>query len=691
VHRVFWLLLVLSSLLVTGCGDNSQYLPKPRISSDDDEAPPPAPQPNPQPPAPGAPAAAPTASQIAGAPTTPNGAQANGAGSAGNPAGSASPANGSAPAGGPADASPNQKLSELERRKLVIVHLRTIAAALETYRDRNSGYPAPTINGHLSWRVMLLPLLGYGDLYRSFNFNEPWDGPTNRPLLDRIPDQFRSPDCPNTSTCYMLVKGTGAAFANPEGLPNENCRDGIEHTILLVEVHKDLAKPWTAPDDYTFDKTTVQKDWFGMRGECCFAVLGGAAGVRRIAANIPDAQLLGLVTPAGGESIRYQDATTYAHPEIDLAMQQQLQKTPLVRFNEAAVAAASPANGAGETPMTSGGVNPNAAPNNASEPTATTGSTTAPNARVAVADSSDRRKEIPSDEQVEAATATVRELYANEYKFAKQNKDRRDFARRLLDDVERIEADTAGRYVLLKAAREVAAKAGDISAALDACDKLGVEFRVDLLSMKLKVLEQVVGNVQNESELDPLLENGLKLGDESLRLDDFNSAKTAYQIAMSAAKRKRNPSAEKQVTLRETRMRDTKLAYMRITDHVHTLVRSPNDPAANAAVGKYFALLKQDWERGLPMLARGADAKLKTVAVADLAAPAEADAKVAVGDQWWEISENAGVPSEKEGAKVRALYWYELAQPQLGASLQKIRVERRIADVKRENRAERTN
>lgn len=681
MRRILWLLLVGSSLLFLGCGDNSQYLPKPRISADDDEAPPPAPQPNSPTPAPATPPASPQASQIAGAAATPNGAAANGA----------TPANGAAPGAGDATATPQQKLSELDRRKLVIVHLRAISAALETYRDRNSGYPGTSNEGRLSWRVMLLPYLGYGDLYRSFNFAEPWDGPTNRPLLERIPDQFRSPDCPTTSTCYMLIKGSGTAFADPEGLPTEKCRDGIEHTVLLVEVHKDLAKPWTAPDDYTFDKATVQKDWFGMRGECCFAILGGAAGVRRIAANIPDAQLLGLVSPAGGESVRYQDATTYAHPEIDLAMQEQLRKTPLVRFNETAVAAAAPANGGGTATAATGGA-PATATNAPNAPGITTGSTTTPGTQPqAVADPSDRRKEVPPDEQVEAATATVRELYANEYKFAKQNKDRRDFARRLLDDVERIEADTAGRYVLLKAAREVAAKAGDISAALDACDKLGTEFRVDLLSMKLKVLEQVVGNLQNESELDPLLENGLKLGDESLRLDDFNSAKTAYQIAMSAAKRKRDPSAEKKVTLRETRMRDTKLAYTRISNQVHTLVRSPNDPAANAAVGKYFALLKQDWERGLPMLARGADAKLKTVAAADLAAPAEADAKVAVGDQWWEISESASVASEKEGAKVRALYWYELAQPQLGASLQKIRVERRIADVKRENRAERTN
>lgn len=250
--------------------------------------------------------------------------------------------------------------------------------------------------------------------------------------------------------------------------------------------------------------------------------------------------------------------------------------------------------------------------------------------------------------------------------------------RKLLDDVERIEADAAGRFVLLRAARDIAAKAGDINAALDACDKLGRDFRVDLLSMKLKVLEQVVTNLQAEADLDPLYDTSLKLGDEALQLDDFNSAKSLYRLAMNAARRGRKADREYAVNLREERLRETKLAYARVTDHVHTLVRSPEDPAANAAVGRYYALLKQDWDRGLPMLARGNDARLKGLAESDLARPADGEAQVAIADQWWELAEKSSVATEKTSARMRARHWYESAQPSLGASLQKIRVEKRL-------------
>ena len=34
-----------------------------------------------------------------------------------------------------------------------------------------------------SWRVLLLPYLDRSDLYKAYDFTEPWDGPNNRKLL----------------------------------------------------------------------------------------------------------------------------------------------------------------------------------------------------------------------------------------------------------------------------------------------------------------------------------------------------------------------------------------------------------------------------------------------------------------------------------------------------------------------------
>lgn len=590
----------------------------------------------------------------------------------------------------PAPTPVEQKSSELQRRERVIGQLRKISQALENFREKNGAYPPTSmVSSNLSWRVRLLPLLGYLDLYRQFQLNEPWDSPRNRPLLEQIPDEYRSPERNDTSTCYQLVTGPGTAFADPDGLNPEQCSDGIDHTILLVEVHPDLARPWTAAEDYEWQPETIQHDWFGQRQDCCFVALGGVSGVRRLAADIPDAQLRGLVTSQGGEVVRFQEATTYAHPDIDLALRQKLAREPVSRNLATTAEPARPATGtAGDVAASrpAAATVSNAPPVASPATSRSTGRSSEPSTPAPGAAATDTRRHVPSDEVLDMASGLVRDLYGDEFKRAKSNQEKRDFARKLLDDVEKVEADDAGRFVLLRAARDVAAKAGDIRTSLDACDRLGREFHVDLLSMKLKVLEQVVTNLQNESELDPLYDTSLQLGDEALRLDDFTSAKTAYRLAMNAARRGRKDDREQQVNRREDKLRESKLAYTRVTDQVHTLVRSPEDPAANAAVGRYYTLIKQDWDRGLPMLARGNDARLQSLAAADLARPAEGEARVAVADQWWELAEKSTTATEQESARARARHWYELAQPQLAASLQKIRVEKRLADAPRTSR-----
>ena len=58
------------------------------------------------------------------------------------------------------------------------------------------GFPLDA-NGRpfLSWRVMMLPNLGstaLSELYNKFKIDEPWNSTNNLPLLDQMPDVFRS-------------------------------------------------------------------------------------------------------------------------------------------------------------------------------------------------------------------------------------------------------------------------------------------------------------------------------------------------------------------------------------------------------------------------------------------------------------------------------------------------------------------
>ena len=49
-----------------------------------------------------------------------------------------------------------------------------------------------------SWRVLILPFLDEGALYKQYDFSEPWDGPNNSRLLARMPRVW--PHCPHGSS-----------------------------------------------------------------------------------------------------------------------------------------------------------------------------------------------------------------------------------------------------------------------------------------------------------------------------------------------------------------------------------------------------------------------------------------------------------------------------------------------------------
>jgi prepilin-type processing-associated H-X9-DG protein len=137
-------------------------------------------------------------------------------------------------------------------------NLKQIALALHDYEKANGCYPPAYIadkNGRPvhSWRVLLLPYLGYDSLYNQYSFNEPWDGPNNSKLLAARPREYvcpsdaraYSPDAAPTS--YVAVVGPKAAWTGEKPRKAADLTPSSE-TIMLVEV-ADAGISWTEPKD----------------------------------------------------------------------------------------------------------------------------------------------------------------------------------------------------------------------------------------------------------------------------------------------------------------------------------------------------------------------------------------------------------------------------------------------------------
>jgi hypothetical protein len=119
-----------------------------------------------------------------------------------------------------------------------------------------------------------------------------------------------------------------------------------------------------------------------------------------------------------------------------------------------------------------------------------------------------------------------------------------------------------------------------------------------------------------------------------------------------------------------------KQKFAAIKPSLDALKEKPDDPEANLAVGKWYCLSKGDWDKGLPMLAKGSEAPWADLARRDVAAPTEAKAQLELADAWWEMSQKSS-SVVKPAIESRAAHWYEEALPKL-AGLDKTRVEKRL-------------
>jgi hypothetical protein len=100
------------------------------------------------------------------------------------------------------------------RRGATASRLQYIQTALLCYHESFGCYPPQYILDQKgqpahSWRVLLLPYLGYDELYQQYDFDEPWNGTHNRLLMGQMPVEYRSPflDSDSTISQYVAIVG----------------------------------------------------------------------------------------------------------------------------------------------------------------------------------------------------------------------------------------------------------------------------------------------------------------------------------------------------------------------------------------------------------------------------------------------------------------------------------------------------
>ncbi len=131
--------------------------------------------------------------------------------------------------------------------------------ALHNYHETYGSFPPAYVtddagNRMHSWRVLILPFVGEGDLYKSYDFSESWNGPNNSRLARRMPSVFRCESAPDSDqfTNTVVIVGPYTAFPRAKSTSLSDFVDGADNTILLAEIANSRIE-WLEPRDLEVD------------------------------------------------------------------------------------------------------------------------------------------------------------------------------------------------------------------------------------------------------------------------------------------------------------------------------------------------------------------------------------------------------------------------------------------------------
>jgi len=310
----------------------------------------------------------------------------------------------------------------------------------------------------------------------------------------------------------------------------------------------------------------------------------------------------------------------------------------------------------------------------ASPSTASTAPAPAPTVKPSVA--KDSRLPIPEEAARLKAEQRLQDLLKTDLAQAKLPEQKSVLAERLLKQADSTPNDPAAKYATLEESLRLAIDIGDAAVLQEAIDALAATYVVDAPETWADALETTTKKPHVPPINRSLAEAALGQMDQSMAHDRYELAVRFQATALAAARRARDAPLLKSVVERGKSLAAAKTLWEAAEKARPVLAKSPDDAAANLALGKYLCFVKGEWDQGFVHLSKGNDATLAGLATQSLTKPSDPTAQKALGDAWWKAAESADGARKAEFHK-GSDYWYSVALPGLTGST-KSRVEERI-------------
>lgn len=288
---------------------------------------------------------------------------------------------------------------------------------------------------------------------------------------------------------------------------------------------------------------------------------------------------------------------------------------------------------------------------------------------------------VPAAAAARQSLANVKEIFREEFAGATTPEKKLAFARFLLTQADKT-PEPIDRWVLFTESMRMASDAGDLSLSFDAIAKASQQFRVDADSLQLGAITNM-GTKAAADGIPDLARASLAIAQKAADKGNTQTAQKAISLASGFATKARNKTlvaevAKVQRVIREREKNDKDLAAIKAK-----LQASPGDADVGLDAGKYFCFKVDNWERGLPLLAKGSDLELARLAQADMNAGTDPPAITAAADAWWAWAEREK-PPRKAAAFSRAARLYESVVADTNG-LERARLEKRIRQALADN------
>lgn len=553
---------------------------------------------------------------------------------------------------------PAEEWSVAKRRKRAYDNLQAINEALMEYLRAKGTYPRRYLTNAggvptLSWRVELLPFLGYQELYDKFDKTRAWNMPPNKELLQYIPDEFVSPERFDEKTNFLVPADSAFMFGQNRPLTPSMIDDGAENTIMLLEVNDSFAVNWTEPKDLDPKSAMKMSGYLGeLREDGTFALWASGFPVL-LGKQLTNVELFRAMTHAKADGPRAGDI----HRPITI---EQAEADPV---GEESIAQDSMPGDRPEQPAESPAGAPPVDPND---------------------DQIAKRAPVPPVKELTAAQEKLREIYREKLALAKTEPYKSKLAAEMIDTAAELKADPAGAYVLQRAALTLAVEAADAGLLLKGIDQRIARFEVDSFQENLKWI-QAFGEATASRDAalvrgGPIVQRAIPVIYTGIQADEYMAASAVARIANRFTDNQIGGQLSRLLTRLRSQLGSAKREYEKSVEFLEQYRVDPQDKAAGAAFGRFLCFIKGDWETGLPLIAEGPNGDLTEVARMDLRGARTAAEQVAVADAWWELSER-GNGIYRQGAQDRAVLWYQQAFERLPESLDRLHVKNRLQEA----------